>query len=49
LNIIEGGSPVVRRILFSAPLDIIPGRIKLKRKHKGKGIHEASHGFVPVK
>jgi hypothetical protein len=44
-----GGSPVIGRILFRAPLDILPGRIKLKRKLKGKGIREASHGFVPVK
>jgi hypothetical protein len=27
-------------------LDILPGRM---RKLKGKGIREASHGFVPVK
>jgi hypothetical protein len=35
--------------LFSAPLDILPRRIKIKGKLKGKGICEASHGFVPVK
>lgn len=38
---------MVRRILFSVPLDILPGRIKPKKK----GIHEANqnHGFVMVK
>lgn len=40
----SGGPPLVSNILFSASLDIFPGRYNLS----GKAIFEANHGFVTL-